>query len=88
MPDLPALYHPRVSRHAIERFRERVYDASDATITAHILAAGRPWIAAGAETITSGGLSIRARGGVVLTVLPSGAKSYCRRAGHKGHRHG
>lgn len=81
-------HEPRVSRHAIERFRERVYDASDETIIAHILSPrARQWIAAGAETVTVGGLSIRAKHGVVLTVIPNG-KSFCRRAGHKGRKYG
>ena len=73
MPDhLPQIYQVEMSAHAIERFRERVFDASDETVRAYVLTpAARAWLAAGATAINGhNGLRIYAKHGVVTTVTP------------------
>ena len=73
MPDFPALYTPLVSLHAIERYQQRIAPTDAATAKAHMLCPFIAyWVSRGAHAVRGhAGLTVYAKGGVVMTVIPA-----------------
>lgn len=66
----PQIYEVEVSEHALQRYRQRIGDATDEEIQAKILSA-RVWLAAGATAVYfHDGIHIYAKRGIVVTVTP------------------